>query len=560
MAFTKHVSPCPLTPRRILGRRKRPTLITDLPDELLTKIIYIVLDTRPPGHISQRAISRFRHHGLTLSLLSRRFHALVRSSIVAVSTEPGSDLWARAMVVFARHSLSTLHVARVSPVSTPGISALGMGRAAIACPASVPSLCMLVADARPPLRELSLSDFGGAPFEHVVAMLRALPMLVEIDVHCPRPMDVAAVGRACNGLKRLSLGAVADMRDVDEMRKQFVNFVCSPAAETLVTLTIPWSCATFDAFEKIGRNCVELERFGAEFGAMHWIKHRAFKARAPLEVDFRACAREQRALFRGMLKAVSGGQLKSFAVRTMDRMPPVDLDLVFKSLEGLQDLDMLIGATTRPVSFSPKSFDLLKGNMSQSLRRLNIVGVSFHGEQVVELATEFPKLTSLSIWMAEDQKPPVEVFEILGKRIRHMSILCEWTEEMCQAVGRYNTRLESLFLVTKELSLSAITAAVEGVSNSLKEFRLFINRNNEVVAVNGNAHDGREAEEELAAISARVNNAAKTVAKICAANLEVLNISASASGKRFVNCLDIAPKLRKIAQQLWQICDVETVD
>lgn len=466
------------------------------------------------------------------------------------------------MVVFARHSLSTLHVTSPSsPAPTPGASALGMARAAIACPTPVPSLCMLLADARPPLRELSLSDFGGAPFEHVVAMLRALPMLKEIDVHCPRPMDVAAVGRACNGLRRLSLGAVAHAREVDEMRKQFVNFVCSPAAKTLITLTIPWSCATFDAFEKVGRNCLELERFGAEFGAMHWIKHRAFKARAPLEVDFRACSREQRALFRCMLKAVSGGPgLKSFAVRTMDRMHPVDLDLVFKSLEGLQDLDMLIGVTTRPVSFTARSFDLLKGSMSQSLRRLNIVGVSFHGEQVVELAAEFPKLTSLSIWMAEDQRPPIEVFEILGKRIRHMSILCEWTEEMCQAVGRYNTCLESLFLVTKELSLSAITSAVGGVSNSLKEFRLFINRKSDVTADNGILDDAREDEAELAATSARVRNAAKTVAKICAANLEVLNISASASGKRFVNCVDIAPKLRKIAQHLWQICDVEAID
>lgn len=423
---------------------------------------------------------------------------------------------------------------------------------------------MLIAEVRPPLREIALPNLRPAPFEHVVAMLRALPLLRDIDLHSPRPMDVAAVARACNVLNRLSLGPVSHEKDVDDMRNQFVNFVCSPVAKTLRILNVSWSCATKDAFVKIGANCTRLERFGAEFGAMHWIRHHAYKAKAPVHVDLCFYAKEQRALFRAMLNAVSPrGNLRSFALRTMDRIPAADLDLVFSSLDSLQDLDMLIGSTSKPISFSSHSFDLLNASLSFTLRRLNIVGVSFYPDQVAELAKRLTKLTSLSIWMAENQRPPLHVFQLFGKQIRHMSILCEWTEEMCHAVGKYNTSLESLFLVARELPLSAVNAVVAGLGTTLKEFRLFINRKALIVPANADNESVRAAAAVEAAAKATttafVNDAARIVATKCAANLEVLNISASGNGKWFVNCAPISQELGKIAPHLWRICDIDAV-
>lgn len=452
------------------------------------------------------------------------------------------------MVVFARSSLRALYVshAPTRPRARPD------------------PLPLLIADARPPLRELALAGACAAPFEHVVAMLRALPALQEIDVQCPRPMDVAAVARACTRLTRLSLGAVSHERDVDEMRRQFVNLVCSPVAKSLRMLNIPWSCATTDAFAKIAANCSSLERFGAEFGAMHWIRHRAFKAKAPVEVDLCACAREQRQLFRSMLRAVgASGKLRSLAVRTMDGIPSTDLDLVFASLPGLQDLDLLVGSSSKPTLLSSQSFALLRSSLGASLRRVNIVGVSFTAEQVDELASAFPNLSSLSVWMAENQRPPLHVFEKFGVRLKHLSVLCEWTEEMCDAVGRHNTELSSLFLVAKSLPLSAVEATVRGVTATLKEFRLFLNRKS--TANNGNDDAPPDAAEaDALEVAAKVEtasfvlDAARLVARECAANLELLNVSASSGGdKWFVDCSEIAPELRRTAPHLWQVCDID---
>lgn len=539
-------------PRRILGRRRRPVLLTDLPDELLLKIISCVLETSVPGQIAQRAIARFRHHGLVLALLSRRFNSLVRQSVTAIAAHTNSDQWARAMVVFARTSLQTLHVA-AAPAPAPARR-----------PSST-SLCMLIASVRPPLREISLPNLGVAPFEHVVAMLRALPLLRDIDLHRPRPMDVAAVARACHALTRLSLGTVSHARDVDAMRNQFVNLVCSPLAKTLRVLTISWSCATIDAFVKIAAHCTQLERFGAEFGAMYWIRHRAYKAQAPLHVDLSACAREQRDLLHAMLRAISRcDKLKSFAIRTIDRIPSVDLDQVFSSLEGFQDLDMLIGSTSKPIVFSNRSFDLLSASLSATLRRLNIVGVSFFADHVVELAKHFSKLTSLSIWMAENEGPPLCVFESLGKRIRHLSILCDWTEEMCEAVGKHNTCLESLSMAARELPLDAVTSVAHGVGSTLKKFRLYVNQEGAVVPADADDEYVREAAAVETAAKATmtsfVYDAARIVATECATNLEILSVSASGGDNWFVSCSDIYQELRKVAPHLWHICDLGAID
>lgn len=537
--------------RSILGRRRRETLLTDLPDEVLLRILSHALELRTFGHLSQRAISRFHKYGPTLAQLSRRFHSLLRILITSVEAfSPHTHPWALAMVVFARSSLRALYVSH-API-----------RPRNRCD----PLPLLLADARPPLRELALGGPCAAPFEHVVAMLRALPQLRELDIQSPRPMDVAAVARACTTLTRLSLGAVSHERDVDEMRRQFLNLVCSPVAHTLRTLNIPWSCATIDAFSKIAANCTNLERFGAEFGAIYWIRHRVFKAKAPFEVDLCACAREQRLLFRAMLRAVSTcGKLRSFAVRTMDGIPPTDLDLVFKSLPGLQDLDLLVGSSSKPAVFSRKSFTLLRKSLGPSIRRLNIAGVSFTADQVEDLSTCFPRLTSLSLWMAEDQRPQLHVFKKLGSRIKHLSVLCEWTEQMCEAVGQYNTELESLFVVARSLPLSAVEASVRGNYNKMKEFRLFLNRKGTAQANVGNANgtpnvaaaNGSELDAKVETATF-VLDAARLVARECAANLELLNVSASCgSDKWFVDCSDIAPELRRTAPQLWGVCDVD---
>lgn len=344
------------------------------------------------------------------------------------------------------------------------------------------------------------------------------------------------------------------------MRRQFINLVCSPVAKTLSILNIPWSCATVEAFGKITTNCPVLERFGAELGAIHWIRHRAFKATAPMQVDLCACAREQGILFRTMLTAVAAqGSLRSFAVHTMDGIPMRDLEIVFRSLKGLRDLDLLIGSSTKPVRLGPRSFQLLKASLSPTLRRINIVGITFGAEQVLELAS-FPKLTSLTVWMGEDQKPDVEVFKRFGTRVKHLRILCDWTEEMCQAVGTYNTAVESLLLVATDLPMSALSSVVSGVGSSLKEFRLFINQPAATNGPHGPEGDALEAEAKLRATSF-VNDASRIIAKGCSANLEVLNVSAtSASNLWFTDCTPIAAELRKTSPHLWQICEVEAAE
>ncbi|CDF40889.1 unnamed protein product [Chondrus crispus] len=555
------MSPVPAMPsanprRSILGRRRRETVLTDLPDDVLLRILSAALSLRTHGHVSQRSIARFHRHAPVLAQLSRRFLSLMRALVVSVHAfSPRDQPWARSMVVFARDSLRALHIAHAPVRPRPRCD----------------SLPLLLAEARPPLRELALAGHASAPFEHVVAMLRAFPYLRELDIQCPRPMDVAAVARACTALVRLSLGPVSHVRDVDEMRRQFVNLVCSPVARKLRTLNIPWSCVTTEAFAKMATNCDSLERFGAEFGAMHWIRHRAFKAsdKNDFYVDLCACAREQRLLFSAMLGAVvKGGRLKSFAVRTMDGIPATDLDLVFRTLPRLHDLDLLVGSSSKPTVFSHKSFALLTRSLGSTVRRLNVVGVSFTAAQVHQLATSFPHLSSLSLWMAENQRPPLDVFENFGPRIKHLSILCEWTADMCHAVGMHNTELESLFVVARSLPLSAVQATVLNNGATMREFRLFLNRKNLVVPPGSNGSGNiavsvplqgnapkMAAEAETASF---VLDAARVVAQACSANLEVLNISASGGGEKwFVDCSSIASELRRIAPRLWGVCDVD---
>lgn len=549
------------SPRRVLGRRKRETLLTDLPDDVLVKIIHHALQMNPrlPGEVSRRVCARFQTVGGVIAQLSERFHFLMRQSVTSLqlSSRPPHK-WLHAMLVFAQDSLASLHLTVGDDLSYTELTS---------SPLHASRLCLMVADTRPPLRVLAVSALAPAPFEHVVSMLRALPSLREIDIATPRPVDVAAITHACQALTALSLGHVAHNREVDEMRRQFARLLGGPAGRHLITLNIPWCCVSDGAFTAIARHCAQLERLAVEFGAIHWIQHRAYLARQyaskTFQVDLVEYAREQQHLFRATLKSVADGRLRSFALRTMDGIPAGDLEMIFDGLAGLTELDLFVGSPANPKLCTSRTFDKLVRSLAKTLRRVNIVGLRFNSEQVERFATQFPNLQTLSIWMGRNERPSLEVFSALGQRIRHLSLLCDWDEQMCAAVGKYNTKLESLFLVSTHLPLKSISALLTGIRFTLNEFRLFFNRrSNRYEGEFGLARAASEEElDDRRQTNLIVLDAARLVAKDCAANLEVLNVSAMPRiGHGVVDCTTIAAELRRSAPHLYQICDGYVLD
>ncbi|KAI0566465.1 hypothetical protein FGB62_8g035 [Gracilaria domingensis] len=418
----------------------------------------------------------------------------------------------------------------------------------------------MLASTAPPLRKLTITSLHGAPFEHVVAMFRAVPKLRECEIQVPRPVDLAAIAHACHSLESLSLRPVRHYKEVDEIRRQIVSVIVSPIGKRLKTLRLPWCCSTMEAFQQIARHCVNLEHFSVEFGAMHWIRHRAYKSVEieGIRIDLAEYANEQRTLFKGMLNAASKHQLQTFSLCTLDVIPSSDLDLIFKSLTGLKKLDINFGSAMNPPRCPDASFKLLKKSMGQSLTSIEVVGLRFTPEQVRQFARVFPKLDSLSIWMGRNERPTPEVFKSFGKRIKRLSLVCDWNEPMCKAVGEHNTSLESLFLIAKQLSLNSVRALLRGKGCILKEFSLIISRK-------GGPDDGHiwnlgnGAQDALASdrfeTNVIVQDTARMVARDCSANLEKLNVSAaSPSGQYIVDCTSISKELRRKAPHLWQIC------
>lgn len=520
------------------------TKLTDLPDDILTKIIHhaLLMNPRRPGEISRRVSQRFRTTGRSIAMLSRRFNILLRTSITSLELRSlAPHPWLKPMLVFAKDSLQGLSLI------TEAIE-----------PAS--DVCLMLARTAPPLRKLTITSLYCAPFEHVVAMLRALPNLRECEIQIPRPVDLAAIAHSCQSLESLSLGPVRHYREVDEIRRQIVSVLVSPIGRRLKKLNLPWCCSTTEAFQAIERRCVRLEHFSVEFGAMHWIRHRAYKSASELRVDLEAYANEQRQLFRYMLKAASAHQLQSFSLCTLDVIPSSDLDLIFKSLPGLKELNISFGGSAmNPPRCPDESFKLLMTSMGHSLTSIDVVGLRFTAQQVHKLARSCPKLDSLHVWLGRDERPSTNVFKSFGKRIKHLSLLCDWNEPMCKAVGRYNTNLQSLFLIAKQLSLNSVQALLQGKGSMLKEFSLFINRK-------GGPDDGHiwslgNGGQETTATdrfetNGIVQGTARMVARDCAANLEKLNVSAaSRNGRYFVDCTDLARELGRRAPHLWQICD-----
>lgn len=548
-------------PRKVLGRRKRETILTDLPDDVLIKIIHHSLQMNPrlPGEVSRRVRARFQTLGVVIAQLSRRFYALMRQTVTSLQlTSRPPHSWLQAMLVFAQASLTSLHLK---------VDDEDLFRSVHPSPLHASRLCLMLATTRPPLRVLTISALTSAPFEHVVSMLRALPTLREIDISAPRPLDIAAIAHACPVLHALSLGRTETLCEVDEVRRQFVCLLRGPTGRHLTTLNIPWSCASHDAFDAIKRHCTRLERLAVEFGAIHWIRHYIFHASGqkhrPLHINYKEYFREQRSLFRSMLSAVSDGRLRSFALRTRDVIPADDLETIFKGLVGLTELDLFVGSTNGLKLCAQETFDKLAETLSKSLCRINIVGLHFSARQVERFSTEFPNLQTLSVWMGRNERPSVDVFSALGHRIRHLSLLCDWDEDMCAAVGRHNTKLESLFLVTTGLPMESISALVTGVRFTLNEFRLFFNRKKERETETV-PHAAPNREEEVAdrrLTHLMVHDTARLVAKGCAANLEVLNVSAVPRiGDGVVDCSTIASELRRSAPHLYQICDGVILD
>lgn len=520
------------------------TKLTALPDDILTKIIHhaLLMNPRRPGEISRRVSHRFRTTGRAIAMLSRRFHNLLRKSITSLELRSlAPHPWLRPMLVFAKDSLQGLSL-MTEPVD----------------PAS--DVCLTLARTAPPLRKLTITSLYCAPFEHVVAMLRALPNLREFEIQIPRPVDLAAIAHSCQSLESLSLGPVRHYREVDEIRRQIVSVLISPVGKRLKKLNLPWCCSTIEGFQEIERRCERLEHFFVEFGAMHWIRHRAYKSASELRVDLEAYANEQRHLFRHMLKAASAHQLQTFSLSTLDVIPSSDLDLIFTSLSGLKELNISFGGSAmNPPGCPDESFKLLMKSMGRSLTSIDVVGLRFTAQQVNHLAQLCPNLDSLHVWLGRDERPSTNVFKSFGKRIKHLSLLCDWNEPMCKAVGRYNTNLESLFLIAKQLSLTSVQALLQGKGSMLKEFSLFINRK-------GGPDDGHiwnlgnGGQETTASDRIETNDivqgTARMVAADCAANLEKLNVSAaSRNGRYFVDCTDLARELGRKAPHLWQICD-----
>lgn len=657
----------PSHPHKILGRRKREVLLTDLPDDILIKIIHHALQMNPrlPGEISRRVCVRFQTLGLVIAQLSHRLHDLLRKSITSLQlTSRPPHTWLNAMLVFANRSLSSLHLT-IDDSPSPQYSSKTMKNSSnsssnstssnsnsqphnpnhrnnssttarrtlrpdddennasannssisphLSTPTSfvLPSplhasrLCLMLASTRPPLRVLAISSLSPAPYEHVVSMLLALPALREVDLATPRPVDVAAIVHACPHLSALSLGRVGQYREVDEMRRQFTRLVSGRVSKTLVTLNIPWCCASIDAFSAIGKHCKALERLAIELGAMHWINHRtyiAWKQSIKLfEIDLAQFGSEQRKLLQTILSSVSDGRLRSFALRTLDGIAPDDLDALCTGLKGLTELDLFVGAPSHARRLCPaKTFSALERTLGKSLKRVNVVGIRFSAAQIERLAKNFRSLQALSVWIERYERPSVDVFSALGERIRHLSLLCDWDASMCAAVAKHNTKLESLFLVTTSLSVESISNLLNGVRSTLNDFRLFFNHkdrngsgppfaNDMLRAQRNNDNDDAGEEEydimnipqpqliprqnaqpeagnEVVEPSSNSSNSqsdtavivmdvARLVAKGCSANLEVLNVSAvPRNGDQVVDCTKIALELRRIAPHLYQICD-----
>lgn len=665
----------------VLGRRKRETVLTDLPDDILIKIIHHALQMNPrlPGEVSRRVGARFQTVGLVIAQLSQRFLALVRKSVTSLQlTSRPPHAWLNAMLIFANRSLTSLNLCiddspcpqankSINPYATANMPKTRMlpnsasnsnnsnnssatrrrlrpnsnnpnavadtdddadddddddyndfhnGVAFRKCrssssanilmpsPMHVSRFCFMIASTRPPLRVLAVSSLSPAPYEHVVSMLLALPTLREVDLATPRPVDVAAIAHACPKLSALSLGRVSQMREVDEMRRQFTRFVSGRASSSLTTLNIPWCCATTDAFSAIRKYCKSLERLAVELGAMHWIHHRTYTAwkqsNHTFEIDLVDIGREQISILRSIASAVSDGRLRSFALRTLDGIATEDLESLCVGLTGLTELDLFLGAIPHGRLCPPKTFSALERTFAQSLKRVNVVGLRFSAEQVERFAHKFPNLQAISVWIERYERPSVEVFSALGQRIRHLSLLCDWDEHMCAAVGKHNTKLESLFLVTTHLPIESISNLVNGVRFTLNEFRLFFNhrarrtgsgppfaddipaqRNDDEPHEQNNNHEPARPQSQPqprvpiavnqnepqpldeATRKLKVNNthvlvqeAARLVAKDCSANLEVLNVSAIPhSGHEVIDCAAIAPELRRSAPHLYQICD-----
>lgn len=544
-AKKQHTRPAkPSHPPRpsILGRRKRQTLLDDLHDDLLVKIIQCALQMNPrlPGEISRRVRPRFQTVGLVIAQLSRRFHALLRRAITSLHlTSRPPHTWLNAMLVFTQSSLVSLRLVIDDAIPS-------------ACPLHASQLCLMLARTHPPLRALSLSSFSPAPFEHVVSLFRALPNLREIDIATPRPVDVAAITHACLSLRSLSLGPIASHNEVDEIHRQFSKLLSTTAARSFTSLNIPWCCATLPVFKAIGANCHNLERLAVEFGAMYWIRHRLY-CRKDSDLNLDLCAREQRNLFRSMLRSVADCRLRRFAIRTPDGIPSSDLELIFDMLSGLTELDLLVGSPSSSKICPDRTFRKLTRSLSPTLTKVSIVGMRFSPDQVAQFASEYPQLQTLRIWMSRNERPSVDIFSALGQRIRHLSLLCDWDEQMCAAVGRHNTKLESIFLVTTHLSSKSISALLAGVRFTLHEFQLFYNRRD---AQNVQQLLHPQSQDDRTETSIIVHDAARLVVKGCSANLEVLNVSGlPRSAHGLIDCSTIASELRRSAPHLYQICD-----
>lgn len=563
-------------PKKILGRRKRQVLLTDLPDDILVKVIHHALQMNPrlPGEVSRRVCSRFQSIGRIIAQLSHRFHSLLRHAITSLQlTSYPPHTWLNAMLIFAQRSLTSLQLTLAdAPISRHP-------------PVQSSRLCLMLALTHPPLRVLCLSSLAPAPFEYVVSMLRALPHLREIDLGAPRPVDVAAIAHSCPSLRSLSLGRAAHYREVEEMRRQFSRLVAGPTGRSLTSLKMPWCCVSRDAFITIGKNCERLERLAVEFGAIHWISYRAFIAKTPIRIntqDVAECAKEQRALVRTMLRAVGDGRLRTFSMRTLDGIPPPDLEMIFERLSGLAELDLSVGTHSSRRPCPKRSFDKLTHALAKSLRRVNIAGIRFTAQQVERFANEYSNLQTLSVWMSHHERPSVDVFSTFGERIRHLSLLCDWDANMCAAVGKYNTKLETLFLITTHLPLDSISDLLTGIRFTLNEFRLFFHRKNGLDGVDDVGNENEEHPEQQQPqpqpqqqqdqnqagnhpsdqkeTNGIIHDTARLVAKGCAANLEVLKISGVSSGHSFVDCTTIASELGRSAPHLYQICEKNITD
>lgn len=531
----------------VLGRRKRPTLLIDLHDDLLLKIIYYALQMNPrfPGQVSRRVRPRFQTVGKVIAQISQRFNALLRRAVTSLDlTSRPPHVWLNAMLVFAQSSLVSLRL--VIGDAIPSTCALHASR-----------LCLMLARTHPPLRSLALSSLSPAPFEHVVSLFRALPHLREIDLTTPRPVDIAAITHACPSLRSLSLGPTAHHSQVDEIHRQFSKLLSSSTARSFTSLNIPWCCATLPVFKTIGKNCQKLERLAVEFGAMHWIRHRLYSRKCS-QVDLDQCAREQRDLFRTMLRSVADCRLRSFAMRTLDGIPSPDLEMIFDILSGLTELDLFVGPPSSPKICPDRSFRKLTRSLATTLTKVNIIGMRFSPDQVAQFASEYSQLQTLRIWMSRNERPSIDVFSTLGQRIRHLSLLCDWDEHMCAAVGKHNTKLESLFLVTTHLPLKSISALLAGVRFTLHEFQLFFNRRD---SQNDQDMPHPQSQDDRTETSVIVHDAARLVANGCAANLEVLNVSAlPRSAHGLIDCTTIASELRRCAPHLYQICDAPVLE